>query len=86
MIQWKALTSLFRNRASPYIRTFKYVNLHSYCTFTPELFKVLYCKIANVFFVFVFLMYYLCEKYDKLFIALVTQTVKNLSVMWETWF
>ena len=31
------------------------------------LFKVLYCKIKNVFFIFCvcFLMYYLCEKYYK---------------------
>ena len=35
-----------------------------YCT--TVLFKVLYCKIKNVFFIFcVFLMYYLCEKYYK---------------------
>ena len=35
-----------------------------YCT--TVLFKVLQCKIKNVFFIFcVFLMYYLCEKYYK---------------------
>ena len=84
MIQWKGLTSIFSNTLSSYIRNFKYVNLPSSCTLTPVLFKVLYCKITNVFFVFVFLIYYLCEKYYKPFIALVTQMVKNLPVMWET--
>ena len=35
-----------------------------YCT--TVLFKVLYCKIKNVFFIFcLFVMYYLCEKYYK---------------------
>ena len=36
-----------------------------YCT--TVLFKVLYCKIKNVFFIFLclFFMYYLCEKYYK---------------------
>ena len=86
MIQWKGLTSIFSNTLSSYIRNFKYVNLPSSCTLTPVLFKVLYCKITNVFFVFVFLIYYLCEKYYKPFIALVTQMVKNLPVMWETYF
>ena len=35
---------------------------------TTILFKVLYCKIKNVFFIFCvcFFMYYLCEKYYKL--------------------
>ena len=34
---------------------------------TAEIFKVLYCKIKKVFFIFLclFLMYYLCEKYYK---------------------
>ena len=33
---------------------------------TTIFFKVLYCKIKNVFFMFyLFLMYYLCEKYYK---------------------
>ena len=32
---------------------------------TTVLFKVLYCKIKNVFNFFVFGMYYLCEKYYK---------------------
>ena len=35
---------------------------------TAVLFKVLYCKIKNVFFIFcdcLFFMYYLCEKYYK---------------------
>ena len=33
---------------------------------TTILFKVLYCKIKNVSFIFLcFLMYYLCEKYYK---------------------
>ena len=35
---------------------------------TTVLFKVLYCKINNVFFIFcvsLFFMYYLCEKYYK---------------------
>ena len=38
----------------------------SYCT--TVLFKVLYCKMKNVFFIFcvcLFFMYYLCEKYYK---------------------
>lgn len=30
---------------------------------TAVLFKVLYCKIKNVFFLCLFFMYYLCEKY-----------------------
>ena len=35
-----------------------------YCT--TALFKVLYCKIKNVFFIFcLFFMHYLCEKYYK---------------------
>ena len=30
-----------------------------------EFFKVLYCKIQNVYFMCLFFMYYLCEKYYK---------------------
>ena len=41
----------------------------SYCQllcYTTVLFKVLYCKIKNIFFIFcLFFMYYLCEKYYK---------------------
>ena len=42
-----------------------------YCT--TVLFKVLYCKLKNVFFIFcvcLFFMYYLCEKYYKPIIVL----------------
>ena len=32
---------------------------------TTLLFKVLYCKVKNVFFIFCFVTYYLCEKHYK---------------------
>ena len=50
-----------------------------YCT--TVLFKVLYCKILNVFFIFCvcFLMYYLCEKYYK---PITGQYYKPISVQY----
>ena len=54
---------------------------------TIVLFKVLYYKIKNIFFIFcLFLMYYFYENYFKTTIraSLIAQVVKNLPVMQET--
>ena len=62
-----------------------------YCT--TVLFKVLYCKMKNVFFIFcLFFMYYLCEKYYKpitvqYYIANCVSWVPRLTLLdlWTNW-
>ena len=59
----------------------------SYCT--TILFKVLYCKIKKVFFIFVFIFYVLCEKYyyRTVYTAYCVSWVPRLTLLdlWTNW-